>query len=115
MLLENVLLFVVNFVVSQIKDPRELEIVDLFDYGTGIFAAFLVVLSLIAYRNAKTRRLLFVSAAFGLFSLRTIIARLDFIIPETQSITIELALSISGFAILLLFFMAIIRKGGKIW
>jgi hypothetical protein len=113
MSLENVLLFVVNLVVSQIKDARQLEIVDLFDYGTGIFAAFLVVLSLIAYRNAKTKRLLFVSAAFGLFSVRTIIARLDFVIPETQSTTIELALSISGFVILLLFFMAIIRKGGK--
>jgi hypothetical protein len=98
------------YIVSEVEDEQQAEIIDIFDYASGIFAAVLFVLSLIAYRNTKTRKLLFVSAAFALFSLRTIIARLDFIIPEAQSTTIEIALSLSAFAILILFFMAIVKK-----
>jgi hypothetical protein len=97
-------------VIRQIGDQQAIDIIDIFDYGSGIFAAILFVISLIAYRNAKTKRLLFVSAAFALFSLRTIIARLDFFIPEAQSTTIEVALSLSGFVILTLFFIAIVKK-----
>ncbi|MDQ6723314.1 MAG: hypothetical protein M3Z01_03505 [Thermoproteota archaeon] len=115
-MLENILMYFVVDIIRQIgnQDPDQtqqaINIIDIFDYGSGIFAAVLFVLSLIAYRNAKTTRLLFVSAAFALFSLRTIIARLDFIIPETQTTTIEIALSLSGFVILALFFVAIFKK-----
>ncbi len=88
-----------------------MEIVDIIDYASGIFAAFLLVLSLLSYRNTKAKRLLFVSAAFGLFSIRTIIfTRLDSFISEIQTGTIEIVLSLTGFVILILFFMAIVKK-----
>src|SRR5919202_660452 len=53
------------------------NLAELFDFGSGIFAAFLFALSLIAYRNLKTKRLLFVSGAFAIFAIRTIVTRLD--------------------------------------
>ncbi len=69
-----------------------------------------MVLSLHAYRNRKTKRLLLVSAAFGMFALRTIIARLDLLIPEAESTVIEFVLALTGFVILSLFFFAIVKR-----
>ncbi len=80
---------------------QQSDIVDVIDFASGIFAAFLVVLSLLSYRNTKAKRLLFVSAAFGLFSIRTIIlTRLDYFVSEIQTGTIEIVLSLAGFVIL---------------
>jgi predicted PurR-regulated permease PerM len=88
-----------------------LEPEEIIDFATGIFAIFLMTLSIISYRNLKARRLIFVSAAFGLYALRTMIARLvDLTIPESQSIAIEMGLAIAGFAILAFFFIAIVKK-----
>lgn len=42
---------------------------DLFIFGSGLFAAILCALSLNAYKNIRTKRLLIVSIAFGIFSI----------------------------------------------
>jgi hypothetical protein len=98
-------------IFMQIQQEGEpLEPSDVIDFASGIFAVFLMVLSLLAYRNAKAKRLILVSAAFGLFALRTIIARLDLLIPEAESTVIELALALTGFAILSFFFFAIVKR-----
>lgn len=94
-------------------DVRGIELPDYIEFGSGIFAAFLLVLSLIAYRNVRSKRLLLVSAAFGLFALRTLVSRADLLIPEAQSEIIELALALSGFGILALFFIAIVMRQNK--
>jgi hypothetical protein len=86
------------------------DIAELFEFGTGIFAGILFVLSLIAYRNSKSRRLIFVACAFGLFAIRTIILRIDLFVPEVESSILELILAIMGFAALGLFFMAIVTR-----
>lgn len=44
------------------------NLADVFVFGSGIFAAFLFALSLLAYRYLLTKRLLLVSAAFGIFA-----------------------------------------------
>jgi uncharacterized membrane protein YhfC len=81
------------------------------DFASGIFAAFLLALSLLAYKRTKMKRLLFVSAAFGLFSFRAIIPRLDLFFPDLDlSASIETILAITGFVILGLFFLAIVKK-----
>jgi hypothetical protein len=113
--LEIILTFVSGLIInSEVNgfegEMVEVDLADYIDFGSGIFAAFLLVLSLIAYKNVRARRLLFVSAAFGLFALRALVARLDLFLPETESTVIELALAVSGFAILALFFMAIMKK-----
>jgi hypothetical protein len=87
------------------------NIAEIFEFGTGIFAGILFVLSLIAYRNLKSRRLIFVACAFGLFAIRTIVLRIDLFVPEVESSILELILAIMGFAALSLFFIAIVTRG----
>lgn len=105
----------VGSIVGQIEveEVGEIDLPDYIDFGSGIFAAFLLALSLIAYRNVRSKRLLFVSAAFGLFALRALVARADLFIPEVESTAIELALALAGFGILALFFLAIVRRDVK--
>lgn len=80
------------------------------DFATGIFAAILFVMSLFAYRRTKMKRLIFVSAAFGLYAFRAILPRLEIILPSVEATTITIILSSIGFVILALFFVAIVKK-----
>lgn len=86
------------------------DIAEIFDFGSGIFAFLLFGLSLVAYRNTRMRKILFVSIAFGLFGLRTVVSHLDLFIPEVESSLVEVMLAIMGFVALSLFFIAIVRK-----
>src|SRR5215475_5209828 len=98
-------------VYADFPDPLDKgNIAEIFDFGSGIFAALLFILSVIAYRNTGMRRILFVSIAFALFAIRTIVSNLDLFMPEIESSLIELILAIMGFAALALFFIAIVRK-----
>ena len=86
------------------------DIAEVFDFGSGLFAALLCGLSLIAYMKLKLKRILFVSIAFGLFAVRTIVAHFDLFMPEVESSIIEMTLAIMTFVALSLFFVAIVRK-----
>ena len=83
---------------------------ELFDIGSGIFAVILCTLSLIAYRNLRSTRMLLVSAAFGMFAIHAIVSRLDVFIPAIESSVLELIVSIISFVSLAFFFLAIVRK-----
>jgi hypothetical protein len=83
---------------------------ELFDIGSGIFALILCALSLRAYRNLKSTRMLFVSAAFGMFAVHAIASRLDVLIPAIESSVLELIVSIISFVTLAFFFLAIVTK-----
>jgi len=80
------------------------------DFATGIFAAVLLVMSLIAYRRTNLTRLVFVSAAFGLYAIRAILPRMEIYLPAIGATTVDILLSSIGFVILALFFVAIVRK-----
>ncbi|TLX90822.1 MAG: hypothetical protein E6K94_05220 [Thaumarchaeota archaeon] len=86
------------------------NIAEFFDLGSGFFAAILFAISFLAYRNIKSKQILFVMTAFGLFAIRTIISRIDLFIPEIESSILELLLAILGFIALALFFFAIVTK-----
>jgi hypothetical protein len=86
------------------------DIPESIDFATGIFAIFLLVVSLFAYRRTKMKRLLFVSAAFGLYGFRAILPRLEIFLPTVEATTITVILSSIGFVILALFFVAIVKK-----
>ena len=86
------------------------DFAEFFDFGTGIFAAILFALSLIAYKSLKTKRFLYVSIAFALFAIHVIVSRLNLFIPEIESSMLELILSIMEFVALALFFIAIMKK-----
>jgi hypothetical protein len=54
--------------------------------------------------------LIFVSAAFGLIAIRTILLKLDLFIPEMESSLLEFLLAVMGFTPLALFFFAIVKR-----
>ena len=86
------------------------DIAEIFEFASGIFAAILCVLSLIAYQRVKLKKILFVAIAFGLFAVHTILSRLDLFMPDIESSLLELMLAITSFIALSLFFLAIVRK-----
>jgi hypothetical protein len=86
------------------------NISDLFEFGSGVFAGILFALSLNAYRNLKTKRLLLVSIAFGIFSVNVMISKLEVFGVTIESSILDLVLAILTFAALALFFMAIVRR-----
>jgi lysylphosphatidylglycerol synthetase-like protein (DUF2156 family) len=87
------------------------NIADIFVFGSGIFAAFLFALSLLAYRNLLTKRLLLVSAAFGIFAIHAIVSKLDlFTSLHIESSVLELILAIMNFVALAFIFLAIVKR-----
>jgi hypothetical protein len=87
------------------------NIADIFIFGSGIFAAILFSLSLLAYRNLMTKRLLLVSAAFGIFAINAIVSKLDLFTPlHIESSVLELVLAILNFVALGFFFLAIVTR-----
>ncbi len=86
------------------------DIAQIFDFGSGVFAAILFVLSIIAYNAVRLKRILFVSIAFGLFALHTIVSQLDLFFLEIESSLLEMILAVMSFVALSLFFIAIVRK-----
>ena len=86
------------------------DIAEIFEFASGIFAAILCVLSLIAYQTVKLKKILFVAIAFGLFAIQTILSRLDLFMPDIESSLMEMILAITSFIALSLFFLAIVRK-----
>jgi hypothetical protein len=94
--------------VTDLLDKGDLA--EFFDLGTGIFAAILFALSLIAYKRIKSRRILYVAIAFAIFAIRVIVSNLDLFMPEIESSSLELLLAVMGFAALGLFFLAIVRR-----
>ena len=108
MMLGNILLIIKNITEGGVETPI---LPASLDFASGIFAALLLALSLLAYRRTKVKRLLFVSVAFGLFAFRAIIPRLDIFFPDLDlSASIETILSITGFVIFGFFFLAIVKK-----
>ncbi|MFI5424786.1 MAG: hypothetical protein ACHQXG_08360 [Nitrososphaerales archaeon] len=86
------------------------DVAHIFDFGCGIFAAVLFVLSLIAYNAVRLKRILFVSVAFGLFALHVIFTHLDLFFIELESSLLELILALMSFVALALFFISIVIK-----
>ena len=100
----------VQLVFASAVDDRE-DIADVFVFGSGIFAGILLALSLIAYKNLKEKKLLFVSAAFGIFAIHAIVSKLDILTPiQIESSVLELILAIMIFVALAFFFLAIVRR-----
>ncbi|MGI0087050.1 MAG: hypothetical protein ACREBI_03700 [Nitrosotalea sp.] len=106
-MLQNIFLAVSNMTEVGGEVPNLPESLD---FATGIFAAVLLVMSLLAYKRTNLKRLLFVSAAFGLYAFRAILPRMEILLPSVEATTVEVTLSSIGFVILALFFVAIVKK-----
>ena len=100
-----------NMIMTSTRvDIDEPDLVDFIKIGAGIFAVILSALTFTAYRNLKSKRLLFVSAAFGLFAVQAIVSKIDLFIPEIESSIVEILTSTIIFFALAFFFLAIVRK-----
>jgi len=89
---------------------EEIDIPELLKLGSGLFALMLLAISLLAYYRNRQRRLLFVSGAFGLYFIKIITEHLDLFFPNLETSFLDLLLAFIDFIILLLFFLAIIKR-----
>ena len=76
----------------------------------GIFALFLFALSLSAYKTIRLKKMIFAIAAFGLFAVESFIDYLEDVIPILDSPYIDILLAIISLVILILFFLAFIKR-----
>jgi hypothetical protein len=72
--------------------------------ATGIFSLLLLALSILAYRRTGLRKIIFAAIAFSLFAIQLIIGSLEET-PIGDILTASMTL-----AILVMFFLAIVRK-----
>jgi len=76
----------------------------------GIFALFLFVLSISAYKTIHLKKMIFAIAAFGLFAVESFIDYLEDILPALDTPYVDILLAIISLMILILFFLAFIRR-----
>jgi hypothetical protein len=74
------------------------------------FSLLLLGLSISAYRNTHIRRLVYAAVAFGLFSLQLFFDYLEDAVPAFDTPYSDIIFFGITLAILVLFFMAIVRK-----
>lgn len=83
---------------------------ELLEIAIVAFALVLIGLSLSAYRKTHLRRLLIVSAAFALFAVEVGILQLDDFVFTVGYETDQIVVALMEFAILLLFFLAVVVR-----
>jgi hypothetical protein len=86
------------------------DAIELLNFGIGVLALLLMAIALNAYRRTKLRRLLFVSAAFGLFVTKTALENVDVVLFELGPVTTQLLISLLDLGTLLLFFVALVSS-----
>ena len=89
---------------------EEVGLEELLQIGSGLFALGLFVISMIAYRRSRQNRILMVSASFFLYFLKMALQHIDIILPNLETSFIDLLVASSDFVILLLFFLAVVKK-----
>ncbi|MCL5069043.1 MAG: hypothetical protein M1368_11950 [Thaumarchaeota archaeon] len=81
---------------------------ELLDLGVGLFASLLMIVSLLSYRKTRLTRMLLVSAAFGLFVIKTLLHHVGMLILNWSARTENLVFSLIDLLILATFFVALI-------
>jgi hypothetical protein len=78
---------------------------------TGIFSILLLALSILAYRRSGLKKIIFAAIAFSLFGVQLLLDSMEeaFIVLEDSPI-LDILSSSMTLAILVLFFLAIVRK-----
>jgi hypothetical protein len=76
----------------------------------GIFSILLLLLSISAYRKTGLKNILYATGAFGLFAIRLFIESFDEIHDVLDDNKISFLNSFITLAILILFFLAIIKR-----
>ena len=80
------------------------------EIGIGIFSIILFALSITAYRNTGIKKILFAAAAFGLFAIQLLVDSLEDYIEFFEEGITDILVALITLAILILFFVAIVKK-----
>ena len=97
--------------ISPLTDFEEgFETQEVLDSAIAIFAMVLLALTLSAYRKTKLRRLILVSAAFGLFAVEVAIRQVDDFVLGLSDQTTMILVAGMEFVVLLLFFLAVVVR-----
>lgn len=80
------------------------------EIGIGIFSLVLFGLAITAYRNTGIKKILFAAAAFGLFAIQLLVDSLEDYFGFLEEWFIDILVPLITFAILVLFFVAIVKK-----
>ncbi len=99
-----------QFISPLIDIDAGFETQEALDIAIAVFALILLALSLSAYRKTRLRRLLLVSAAFGLFAVEVLLRQLDDFVFNVGEQTAQIVVAAMEFTILLLFFLAIVVR-----
>lgn len=78
--------------------------------ATGIFSILLLALSISAYKRTGLKKIIFAAAAFGLFAVQLLIESLEDTFEILDTGYGSVLASLMTLAILVLFFMAIVKK-----
>lgn len=98
-------------ILAQLLDvDTGFETQELLEVAIAAFAVVLLLVTLSAYRKTRLRRLILVSAAFGLFAVEVGILQLDDFVFAVGYETDQVVVAVMEFAILLLFFMAVVAR-----
>jgi hypothetical protein len=101
---------IVQLVSPLVNYDSGFESEEFLNAAVGVFALLLLALTLSTYRKTRLRRLLIVSAAFGLFAVNVVIQQLDAFVFAVGYQTDQIITTALEFLILLLFFAAIVVK-----
>jgi len=80
------------------------------EIGIAIFSIVLFALSITAYRNTGIKKILFAAAAFGLFAIQLLVDSLEDYIEFFEEGITDILVALITLAILILFFVAIVKK-----
>lgn len=78
--------------------------------GIIIFSVILFALSITAYRNTGIKKILFAAAAFALFAIQLFVDSIEDYLGFFGEDATDILVALITLAILVLFFMAIVRK-----
>jgi hypothetical protein len=87
-----------------------LEVEKLFNLGSGLLAVALLALTFVAYKRTRKKRLFYVCAAFFVFAVKGFLVSSELFFGDWASAWIDPATSFLDFAILLSFFLGVIKK-----
>ena len=80
------------------------------ELGIVAFALVLFALSITAYRNTRIKKILFASAAFGLFAIQIFVDSIESYLNFLDENITGIILKLMTFVILVLLFVAIVKK-----
>ena len=80
------------------------------EIGIGIFSLVLFALSITAYRNTGIKKILFAAAAFGLFGVQLLVDASEGFFEVIPEEIIDILVPLITLVILILFFVAIVKK-----